>query len=231
MKLTPILLCVLLPAFSAAAAESNDAKVGEACAGLATKFKLVGSADDCAKRVAAGEAHTEALLGIYFMGQKDFAAAKQWYLRAADQGDAVAQDGLGYLYLSGLGVAKNEKIANDYFRKSARQGYADAQFYLGQNLVVAKRYKEGAYWTTKAARQGSADAQFNLALLYQDGLGVPKDSGRMYFWFKVSAVNGNEKSQEVVRKTDPMMPENVRAEFTSFMKAQLKQCPDCINAR
>jgi TPR repeat protein len=35
----------------------------------------------------------------------------------------------------------------------------------------------GARWYRKAADQGRANAQFNLALLYQNGKGVPRDYG------------------------------------------------------
>ena len=231
MKLTPLLLCLLLPAVSAAAAGNDDASIRTACTELATKIRAVDSVDSCVKQAAARDAHTEALIGIYFMSHNDLAAAILWYKRAADQGDAIAEDGLGYLYQSGHGVKKNQKIANAYFRKSAQQGFPDGQFYLGENLILAKHYKEGAYWTEKAARKGSADAQFNLAVLYRDGHGVPKDSGYMYFWFKVSAENGNPKSQEVISRMDPMLPAKVRAEVDRFIKAQLKRCPDCINAK
>ncbi|CAI3960283.1 unnamed protein product, partial [Commensalibacter communis] len=30
-------------------------------------------------------------------------------------------------------------------------------------------------WYTKAANQGNAQAQLNIGIMYQDGLGVPKD--------------------------------------------------------
>lgn len=229
MKLTPILLCLLLPAIPAAAADKDDASVRTACTGIANEYKLVDSADACVKRAAAGDARTEALLSVYFMGHQDFASALLWYNRSAKQGDPVAQDGLGYLYLSGQGVKKDEKLANIYFRKSAEQGYADGQFYLGKSLLNARQYKEGAYWSEKAARQGNVDAQFNMALLYKDGLGVKQDVGYMYFWFNVAARNGNEKSQMVMKKMDTMLDENARAELANFMQAQLKLCPDCIN--
>ena len=39
---------------------------------------------------------------------KDYAQAAQWYGKAAEQGNAYAQNQLGNLYQSGLGVAKDD---------------------------------------------------------------------------------------------------------------------------
>jgi TPR repeat protein len=63
---------------------------------------------------------------------KNLAQAANWYRKAADAGDKVAQHNLGVLYRDGLGVEKNEAEALAWFQKSAEQGYAKAQLNLGQ---------------------------------------------------------------------------------------------------
>ena len=40
---------------------------------------------------------------------------------------------------------------------------------------VQQNPREGAEWIKRAADQGSASAQYRLALMHQEGLGVPKD--------------------------------------------------------
>ena len=45
--------------------------------------------------------------------------------------DNVAQYNLGYCYEFGIGVEKNEVKAFEYYKKSADQGYLDAQLILG----------------------------------------------------------------------------------------------------
>ena len=43
-----------------------------------------------------------------------------------------------------------------------------------------KRIIKSAFWLKKAAKEGFAQAQYNLALLYDSGRGVKKDSERQY---------------------------------------------------
>ncbi len=53
------------------------------------------------------------------------------YRLAAAQGDASAQDNLGYMFDYGLGVARDRAEALRLYRFSAAQGLADAQYNLG----------------------------------------------------------------------------------------------------
>ena len=57
-----------------------------------------------------------------------------------------------------------------WYRKSAEQGIADAQFNLGvmydEGRGVTQDYNEAVKWYRKSAEQGLRDAQFNLGLMY-----------------------------------------------------------------
>jgi hypothetical protein len=230
MKLkTPILLCLLFAPALGAAAGNDDAQIKEACAELAVQKVMKQPADECVRLAGSGDAHMQTLVGVHFLGKRDFQSARRWFGRAAEQGDATAQNGMGFLYQFGHGVKKDRKIANQYFLKSAKQGNADSQYWLGENLILAGNYQEGAYWTAQGARQGSADAQFNLAVLYRDGHGVKKDEGYMYFWLTVSAQNGNQKSQALMDKLNPMLDQATRDELDAFVQKQLEDCPACLN--
>jgi len=44
----------------------------------------------------------------------------------------------------------------------------------------------------RAAEQGDARAQYNLALMYDEGEGVPKNLVDAYFWFNLAAAQGIE---------------------------------------
>jgi len=73
---------------------------------------------------------------MYLEGQgvaQDYAQTVFWYLKAAEQGNAYAQNNLGEMYRKGLGVAKDEAQALDWFRKAAAQGDTDAQKALRNN--------------------------------------------------------------------------------------------------
>ena len=52
--------------------------------------------------------------------------ATEWFRKAAEQGDADSQLDLGWMYLDGLGVPKDEKEAAKWFQKAADQGLEEA---------------------------------------------------------------------------------------------------------
>src|SRR6516165_10540642 len=87
----------------------------------------------------------EDILGAAEKG--DYSTA-HWLLRPlAEQGNAVAQYNLGFMYANGHGVSQAYAEAAKWYLLSAEQGYTWAQFYLGfflangqgvpKNLVLA----------------------------------------------------------------------------------------------
>jgi TPR repeat protein len=71
---------------------------------------------------------------MYANGQgvpQDYVQAVSWYRKAAEQGDADAQFGLGTMYFNGRGVPQDYAQAVSWFRKAAAQGDAKAQNSLG----------------------------------------------------------------------------------------------------
>ena len=129
----------------------------------------------------------------------DHAAAAHWYRKAAEQGDAGAQNALGALYASGLGVPQDQAQAVVWYRRAAEQGAPAHQFDLAlmydNGLGVAQDFSRAAAWYAKAAEQGFADAEANLAFLYQQGAGVPQDFARALDLYTRSARKGHAKAQ------------------------------------
>jgi hypothetical protein len=96
----------------------------------------------------------------------------------AEQGNAEAQEGLGFFYCIGAGVPRDYVQAATWFRKAAEQGNAEAQYRLGLSYYkgegVPKDYAQAAFWWRKAAEQGEDTAQHNLkCLLHYKGEDVP----------------------------------------------------------
>jgi TPR repeat protein len=62
---------------------------------------------------------------------------------SANRGNAEAQNKLGVMYMSGVGVAADERRARDLFLRSAAQGYSPAMVNVGRMLtrknIVATR--------------------------------------------------------------------------------------------
>ncbi len=92
----------------------------------------------------------------------DYAAAASWYRKAAEQGDAFAQDRLGYQYANGLGVTQDYAAAAIWYRKAADQGQADARASLGfqyaNGLGVPQDYVTAHMWFSLASASGNRDA-------------------------------------------------------------------------
>ena len=69
----------------------------------------------------------------------------------------------------------------------------------GQN---APDYDTASKWFGAASAFGLADSQFNLAVLYENGLGVTKDPALAYSWYAIAARNGDA---EATRRRDKLL--------------------------
>ncbi|KAF9129958.1 hypothetical protein BGW39_003614 [Mortierella sp. 14UC] len=76
-----------------------------------------------------------ALGDMYKEGQggvpQDYQKAIIWYLKAANQGDANAQDILGFLYDRVRGVPRDFAEAIKWYRKAAEQGHIESLYSMG----------------------------------------------------------------------------------------------------
>jgi len=113
------------------------------------------------------------------------------YRQAAEQNFAPAQNGVGFCYWAGQGVAKDEAEAVTWFRKAAEQNLAQAQCNLGgcyaSGKGVAKDDVEAVTWYRKAAEQNHAEAQCNLGFYYWAGQGVARDYVEAVTWYRKAA--------------------------------------------
>lgn len=109
---------------------------------------------------------------------------------------------LGYLYLAGNGVVKDEKAAAQAFRQAADLGNAIGQNALGnayrRGEGVAQDPAAALLWHRASASQGYVWGEFNLAIAYKDGAGVTVDAREARRWF--DAVLANPQNDEEGRK-------------------------------
>jgi TPR repeat protein len=120
-------------------------------------------------------------------------------LNDVDRSDSLVQFCLGYMYVNGFGVAKNEVEAAKWFRQAAEHGDVNAQHNLGvmygNGQGVPKDAAEAVKWYRKAAEQGLADTQKNLGVMYYCGYGVEKDYAEAVKWFRKAAEQGQTVAQ------------------------------------
>jgi hypothetical protein len=113
--------------------------------------------------------------------------------KAAEQGNAVAQNNLGVSYYNGEGIPQNYQEAVKWFRLSAAQGIADAQNSLGRSYDagqgVPQDYGEAVKWYRLAAAQGDDAAQNNLGVMYANGRGVPRNKVVAYALYNLAGAN------------------------------------------
>ena len=123
------------------------------------------------------------------------AEALPWLQKAAAQGHIKAKDLLGEYY-EGISDAPKAFIC---YHKAAEQGYAVAQFNLGNSYYfgdgIAKSRSTAVGWYRKAAEQGLAAAQFNLALCYAGGIGIPRNERSAVEWYQKAARQGYALAQ------------------------------------
>ncbi len=146
-------------------------------------------------RLAAAD--LDSALAAYNRGDYEL-AVREW-TELAENGDAVAQNDLGWMYEYGLGVAQDYKTAAEWYRKSAEQSSPDAQNNLGEmyyrGLGVKLDYVEAVRWYRMAAEQGNSDGQNGLGMMYEDGKGVAEDYKSAREWYRKSADQGNANAQ------------------------------------
>lgn len=121
--------------------------------------------------LAAEVGHADAqarLAEVYYFGEdglvpKSAQAAAPWALKAAEAGNAWAQNLVGTMKEHGLGMDRDPSGASAFYRRAALQGNAKAQSALGQLLHngvgIARDRVEAYYWLRASADQGEVTAR------------------------------------------------------------------------
>lgn len=96
-----------------------------------------------------------------------------------------------------------------WFRKSAGQGNARAQNWLGEmyswGLGVSRNNAEAAEWYRKSAEQGNQDAEITMGTLYEDGTGVRRDYEEALMWFRRAAAHGSRNAQAGIERVEKLI--------------------------
>ncbi|KAF9120579.1 hypothetical protein BGW39_011259 [Mortierella sp. 14UC] len=150
----------------------------------------------------SGDAEAQIELGDLSREAKDYSQAMKWFVKAADQGNAVSHRKLGYLYDFGLGVPQNDSLAYEWYLKSAELGDPLGQCNLalcykeGQGVEQdLKKYLECMF---KAGEQGVPQAQCSIGVQYKLGECLEKDFDKAMKWLLKAADQGNEYAQDTI---------------------------------
>ena len=148
----------------------------------------------------------------YLYGNKidkpDFKKAIELLLLEAEKGNGFAIHDIGKMYLDGLGVPKDESLAEEYFAKALRafldklpseKKPAYMQYRIGkmyqQGYGTEQDYSEAALWFQESVDLGNQYAAYSLASLYYYGNGVEQDYRRAFELYAFAAEKGNAYAQ------------------------------------
>ena len=106
---------------------------------------------------------------------RDEVEAMRWYHRAAEQGNASAQNNLAVMYSAGRGTLQDVAEAARWWRSAAEQGHPGAQVNLGWSLAtgrgVPQNFVEAYMWLNLAAARLPPGQARELAVRERDAVG------------------------------------------------------------
>ena len=106
---------------------------------------------------------------IELLKAKRYADARRLFEQAAAQNDARAQTNLGWVYVLGQSVPRDDQRALALFQQAADQKFPNAEDSLGwmyeHGRAVPHDTTQAAFWYKKAADQGFEKSKANLANL------------------------------------------------------------------
>ena len=144
-------------------------------------------------------------VGTAALERGHFSTALNAWLKAANQGDAKAQNNMGYMYERGLGVPQSYSKALHWYRMAAAQGLAQAQFNIGTlyyyGYGVETNPREAVVWFRQAATQKLPEGEYMLGLAYVQGTGVPKSLTEGLMWLVRAATQGSLSGQLMAGQT------------------------------
>lgn len=169
-----ILLALAIGCQGALASPQDDFSAGQKAFDAGD---VVGSIPLLRRAADTGHAPAQALLGyVYDYSEFDEDAA-DYYRRAADQGNADGQFGLGSMLSIGKGIKKDPAEARRWIKLAAEQGHklainGMAAAYLNGQLDIAENERQGEEalrWVRRAADNAYMPAIEALIVAYRTG--------------------------------------------------------------
>jgi TPR repeat protein len=128
----------------------------------------------------------------------DLQAAARAYEGGAQRGERLAQYNYAMMILRAE-TPGTPAEALVWLRKSAEQGYPQAQFNLGllyeRGAMLPKSLPDATAWFRRAAEQGHVEAQIATGTQYFLGRGARRDETEACRWYELAADGGDAGAQ------------------------------------
>lgn len=129
--------------------------------------------------------------------ERNYEEAFKWFLIAANKEDKSAIRQVIECYKNGIGVEKNNAKVIEWYEKAIAAGDQNAimdlaYFYESDMDDIESAIK----YYRMAAEQDNSLGQYYLAEKYEHGEGVEEDINAAIYWYRKSAMNGDEDAKK-----------------------------------
>lgn len=135
-------------------------------------------------------------------GDRDFAAASNWFAIAAEQGNSFSQNALAECYENGWGIDQDISKALLWYRSSAELGYVPAFRNLGRvfqdGIGVTANDRKAFDWYSRAAEKGDIESQYRVGKAFLSGKGVVHSQEYGIEWLTKAADAGHAKAMRAI---------------------------------
>eukprot|EP01084_Bolivina_argentea_P204373 349021_1 len=139
-------------------------------------------------------------LGYLFLKRQQYENAFKYFLKASKNEDNIQSwYYLGLMHEKGYYVPINIHLALEYFEKASQKGHELATIKVGDCYFsgvgpIMQSYSKAFDVYRKLALDGNSDAANNVAIMYEEGLGVKIDIEAATMWYKLAAEKGNHEA-------------------------------------
>ena len=174
------------------------------------------------KIATKGDPTAQYRLAQNYAKRHNWTRAFRWFLAAAKNGHAEAQNQVGHYYAHGTKVDLDRRKSFKWFLKSAKQGNVNSQVEVAYNykkgLGTPRDLEQAFKWYYLAASHGDAEALYKVGCSYLKGHGVDEDKSKAADYFNQAFEAGFGKAAYRRGELLKERGENVAA-FTNFLLA------------
>ncbi|MDE5868918.1 MAG: protein kinase, partial [Muribaculaceae bacterium] len=155
-----------------------------------------------------GDAMAQCYIGLMYRDgcatlQRDASKSLFWIRKAAEQGNDVAIEEMGYKYYEGLGVEQNYEEAMKWLKRAAEKGKASAYSSIGimyrDSEGVAPDFDKAEENFKKGASAGNSYSAYLLARLYGHYM-KPNKRDEALEWYQKASEMGSYRATEYLKK-------------------------------
>jgi TPR repeat protein len=162
------------------------------------------------KAVTSNTACAHAYFAEYFLKRGEYAAAREWFEKAAQQKEKEAMVQLGFLHRKGQGTNPDLKLSSDWFEKAARQGDLRGKYEWAKNQKLGGDDSGALRIFTEIAEEpldpGDPDKNYRVGVASLEAGNFEKAKQAMQQGSPMNALGARSLRTEGMKRPDPDDP-------------------------